>query len=95
MRANQLQPLAVRALRESALYTAQKPRGIPPSDSDTRPALKFVYEYAVCVRSNRPNAKQFTYQGVRYAIVWAGTRLCVMHVKTARLLVGAPGPRHA
>ena len=87
------QPLVWRALREAALYTATKPRAIPPSDSETRPALKFLYEYAVWVRSRRSKAKRFTYEGVQYAIVWAGGRMCVMHVQTARVLVGAPGPR--
>ena len=89
------QPLVWRALKESTLYTATKPRTIPPSDSDTRPTLKFLYEYAVWVRSRRSKAKRFTYEGVQYAIVWAGRRMCVMHVQTARVLVGAPGARGA
>lgn len=89
------QPLAGRALKESSRYTASKPRAIPPSDSDTRPALKFLYEYAVWVLAKRPAAKRFIHEGVQYAIVWAGGRMCVMHVQTARVLVGAPGVRHA
>lgn len=84
-----------RALKESTLYTATKPRAIPPSDSDTRPALKFLFEYAVWVCSRRSKAKRFTHEGVQYAIVWVGRRMCVMHVQTARVLVGAPGARHA
>ena len=85
----------LRALKESNLYTASKPRTIPPSDSDTRPALKFLFEYAVWVRAKRARAKRFNHEGVQYAIVWVGRRMCVMHVQTARVLVGAPGVRHA
>lgn len=89
------QPLVWRALKESTLYTATKPRTIPPSDSATRPALKFLYEYAVWICAKRPKAKRFTNEGVHYAIVWVGRRMCVMHVQTARVLVGAPGVRGA
>lgn len=87
------QPLVCRAFRESSLYTATRYRAIPPSDSNNRPALRRLYEYAVWVGTKRPKAKRFTYEGVQYAIVWVGGCMCVMHVKTARVLVGAPGPR--
>lgn len=87
-------PIVTRALRESIAYRVSKPRGIPPADSSNRPALGFLYRYAVWVRGTRPNAKRFTYEGVLYGIVWVGNRLCVMHVRSARILVGAPGVRH-
>lgn len=87
-------PFATRAMRESIAYRVGKPRGIPPADSSNRPALEFLYKYAVWVRGTRPNAKRFTYEGVLYGIVWVGDRLCVMHVRSARVLVGAPGVRH-
>ncbi len=90
----QVLPVYLRALRESNAYTVNKPHRIPPSDSPNRPVLEWLYKYAVWVRSNRPNAKQFTYEGVRYAIVWTGGRMCVMHVRTASVLVGAPGVRN-
>lgn len=88
------QPLAVRALRESSLYAARKPSAIPPADSPNRPALEFLFRYALWVRSRRPRAKRFTYEGVQYAIVWAGKRMCVLHLPSARVLVGSPGPRN-
>lgn len=84
----------IRAMRESIAYRVGKPRGIPPADSNNRPALEFLYKYAVWVRGTRPNAKRFTYESVLYGIVWVGNRLCVMHVRSARVLVGAPGVRH-
>lgn len=87
-------PLAVCALRESNHYRASKPRAIPPADSPNRPALEFLFRYALWVRCRRPRAKRFTYEGVQYAIVWAGHRMCVMHLPSARVLVGSPGPRH-
>ena len=90
----QAQPLVVRALRESHRYTAIKPRAIPPADSPNRPALQVLFKYALWVRCRRPRAKRFTYEGVQYSIAWAGGRMCVVHVSSARILVGAPGARH-
>lgn len=87
----QVLPVYLRALRESNAYAANKPRRIPSADSPNRPTLEWLYKYAVWVRGKRPRAKQFTYEGVRYAIVWASGRMCVMHVRSARILVGAPG----
>jgi hypothetical protein len=83
-----------RALSESSQYAAAKPRRTPPADSPNRPILTTLYRYALWVRDIRPHAKLFRYEGVRYAIVWEGHRLCVMHMPTHRILVGAPGPRH-
>jgi len=87
-------PLVVRALHELGLYTANKPRAIPPADSPNRPALEFLFKYALSVRTRRPRAKRFTCEGVQYAIVWAGRRMCVVHVTSARVLVGSPGARN-
>jgi hypothetical protein len=84
----------LRALLESHAYAASKPRRIPSADSPNRPTLEWLYKYAVWVHGKRPRAKQFTYEGVRYAIVWASGRMCVMHVRSACILVGAPGPRN-
>lgn len=89
-----VQTVAVRALRESDSYRAKKPRSIPPADSPNRPALEFLFRYALWVRSTRSRAKRFTYEGVQYAIVWVGSRMCVMHVPSARVLVGSPGVRN-
>jgi hypothetical protein len=86
-------PAYLRALQESIEYAAAKPRRIPSANSPNRPTLEWLYNYAIFVRSNRPSAKQFTHEGVRYSIVWAGGRMCVMHVRSARILVGAPGVR--
>jgi hypothetical protein len=83
-----------RAMRESIAYRVAKPRGIPPADSPNRPALEFLYNYAVWVRSTRPRAKRFTYDGVLYGYVWAGDRMCVLHIRSGRVLVGAPGVRN-
>lgn len=82
------------ALHESESYRASKPRAIPSADSPNRPTLEFLYRYAVWVRDKRPSAKQFNYDGVRYGIVWVGNRFCVMHMRTSRVLVGAPGARN-
>jgi hypothetical protein len=90
----QLMPLYLRALNESNAYAAIKPRRIPSADSPNRPTLEWLYKYAEWVNSNRRNAKQFTHEGVRYSIVWASGRMCVMHVRSARILVGAPGVRN-
>jgi len=84
----------IRAMRESIAYRVGKPRGIPPADSNNRPALEFLYKYADWVRGTRPRAKRFTYDGVLYGIVWAGDRMCVLHIRSGRVLVGAPGVRN-
>ena len=84
----------IRAMRESIAYRVDKPRGIPPADSNNRPALEFLYKYADRVRGTRPSAKRFTYDGVLYGIVWAGDRMCVYHIRSGRILVGTPGVRN-
>lgn len=88
------QPLVVRAMRESTLYAVNKPRAVPPADSPNRPVLEFLFKQALWVRCMRPHAKRFSYEGVQYAIVWTGNRMCVMHVRSGRVLVGAPGERN-
>jgi hypothetical protein len=80
-------------LREAALYASKKPRRVAPGDCLNYPALEKLYRYAVFVHSNRPKAKQFAIDGVRYEIVWQGQRMCVMHVRSKRILVGEPGER--
>ncbi len=90
----QVLPVYLRALHESNAYAASKPRRIPPADSPNRPALEWLYKYAVWVRRNKPRAKKFTYERVRYAIFSVSDRMCVMHVQSARILVGAPGVRN-
>lgn len=89
----QLEPVVAQALRESHVYGCEKPRTIPPADSPNRPALELLFNVALSERAKRPNAKRFVYEGVRYSIVWAGSRMCVLHVPSARIIVGAPGPR--
>ncbi len=81
----------LQALREVERYTAERPRRVLSANSDNYPALRWLFRCALQVRSNRPKAKQFTHEGVRYSIVWLGLRMCVMHVRTGKLLVGAPG----
>jgi hypothetical protein len=81
----------LQALREAERYALKRPRRAVSASSDNYPALRWLFRYALQVRSNRPKAKQFTHEGVRYSIVWLGLRMCVMHVRTGRVLVGAPG----
>ena len=87
------EPCFASALRESNAYASNKPRAIPAADSPNRPALEFLFKYALWVRARRPAAKRFTYEGIQYGIVWAGRRMCVMHMPSARIIVGAPGVR--
>jgi hypothetical protein len=82
------------ALREAERYAVKRPRRVVSANSDNYPALRWLFRYALQVRSHRPKAKQFTHEGVRYCIVWLGIRICVVHVRSGRVLVGAPGPRY-
>ena len=86
--------LFTRAIRESNSYRLDKPRAVPPADSANRPTLEFLYRYGLWVRSRRPSAKQFKYESELYRFVLLGHRLCVMHARTGRVLVGAPGVRN-
>jgi hypothetical protein len=81
-------------LNEARRYAAKRPRRVIAGNCENYPGLRYLYWYAQWVRTNRPKAKQFTLEGVRYAIVWQGVRMCVMHVRTGWLLVGAPGGNH-
>jgi hypothetical protein len=81
----------LQALREAERYALKRPRRVVSANSDNYPALRWLFRSALKVRSNRPKAKQFAHEGVRYSIVWLGLRMCVMHVRTGRVLVGAPG----
>ena len=85
--------LIARALHESNAYRFDKPRAVPPADSANRPTLEFLYRYGLWVRSRRPSAKEFRYEGELYRFVLLGHRLCVMHARSSRALVGEPGPR--
>jgi len=87
--------LFTRAIRESNSYCINKPRAVPPADSANRPTLEFLYRYGLWVRSKRPIAKGFRYEGELYRFALLGHRLCVMHARTGRVLVGAPGVRNA
>ncbi|NJS35895.1 MAG: hypothetical protein HC765_04750 [Brachymonas sp.] len=78
-------------LREARLYASRHPRRVISANCENYPNLRWLYQYALWVRRQRAFTKQFTYERVRYAIVWIGRRMCVMHVKTGCLLVGEPG----
>jgi hypothetical protein len=80
-------------LREAWLYRYKHPRRVISADCENYPGLRELYRYALGVCSQRPKAKQFKHEGVRYAIVWLGERMCVMHLRTMRVLVGAPGDK--
>ena len=84
----------LQALREAERYALKRPRRVVSANSDNYPALRWLFRNALHVRSNRPKAKQFTYEGVRYCIVWLGKRMAVMHVRTGQILVGEPGGFH-
>jgi hypothetical protein len=73
--------MEAQVLNEARLYRAKRPRR----------GLHWLFRHAQLVREIRPKARQFVHQGVVYAIVWQGVRMCVMHVRTGRLLVGTPG----
>ena len=86
--------MEVEALAESTAYNDTHPRRVPPADSPNRPVLQQLYATAVAVLCKRPGAKWFVCDGVQYGIVWLSRRMCVVHRRTHRILVGAPGPRH-
>lgn len=82
------------ALREAERYAVKRPRRVVSANSDNYPALRWLFRNALHVRSNRPRTKQFIHEGVRYCIVWLGLRMCVMHMRTGKILVGEPGGLH-
>lgn len=84
----------LQALREAERYALKRPRRVVSANSDNYPALRWLFRNALHVRSNRPKAKQFTYEGVRYCIVWLGKRMAVMHARTGLVLVGASGGQY-
>ena len=85
--------IEVEALAESNAYNYTHPLRVPPADSPNRPALKHLYATALAVLGKRPGAKWFVCDGVQYGIVWLSKRMCVVHRRTHRILVGAPGAR--
>jgi hypothetical protein len=86
--------LEAQVLNEARRYRAKRPRRVISADCENYPGLHWLFRYALRIRTKRPQAKLFAYEGVRYAIVWQGVRMCVMHVRTGWLLVGAPGGDH-
>jgi hypothetical protein len=76
-------------LREAALYASKKPRRVVSADCTNYPYLRSLYSKAAVVRSMRPEAKQFSVEGVHYAIVWLGTRMAVLHMRSGRVLGGS------
>lgn len=82
------------AMREWGVYTRKHPRRVISADCENYPTLRWLFEYAVNLRAHKHLAKRFTVEGVQYAIVYIGWRMCVMHVRTGRVLVGAAGGRH-
>jgi hypothetical protein len=78
-------------LSEAQRYALKRPRRVISADCENYPGLHWLFRHAQLVREIRPKARQFVHQGVVYAIVWQGVRMCVMHARTGRLLVGAPG----
>jgi hypothetical protein len=83
--------MEAQVLSEAQRYALKRPRRVISADCENYPGLLKLYRYAQWIRSKRPQAKLFAFEGVRYAIVWQGVRMCVMHVRTGKLLVGAPG----
>jgi hypothetical protein len=77
------------AIDEAMLYAHRKPRRVVSADCPNYPHLRSLFGKALAVRSARPRAKQFTVEGVRYAIVWMGIRMAVLHVRSGRVLVGS------
>jgi hypothetical protein len=84
-------PIEAQLLSEARRYEAKRPRRVISANCENYPSLRWLYHRALLILTKRPQAKLFTYEGVRYAIVWQGGRMCVMHMPTHRLLVGAPG----
>jgi hypothetical protein len=81
-------------LREAQSYAVKHPRRVISADCENYPGLYWLYRHAKFVRETRAKAKRFIHQGVQYSIVWQGLRMCVMHVRTGTILVGAPGGSH-
>ena len=82
------------AVTESNCYASRKTHLIPPSDSIHYPTLKFLFKHAVWVLHTYSRPENFTYARVEYAIVWVGKCMCVMHVASARILVGGLDYKH-
>jgi hypothetical protein len=80
-------------LRDANRYASKKPRRVAPGECYDYHALRWLWWYAQWVRSNRSKAKRFTLEGVHYAFVYLGRRMCVLHVRSGRVLVGEPGER--
>jgi hypothetical protein len=78
-------------LREAASYAIKHPRRVVSENCTNYPTLHWLFRYAKQVHAIRPKAGGFAYQGKQYAIVWQGLRMCVMHVATGIVLVGAAG----
>lgn len=81
-------------LSEAQRYALKRPRRVISADCENYPGLNWLYRYALWWRSLQPREALFTYEGVSYAIVWLGKRMAVMHVRTGRVLVGAPWGHH-
>ena len=86
--------MEARLLQEARLYASKHPHRVVSADCHNYPSLNWLYRYATWVRGKRRNAKQFSHEGVRYAIVLLGDRLAVLHIKSGRVLVRAPGDRN-
>jgi hypothetical protein len=78
-------------LREAASYAIKHPRRVVSENCTNYPGLHWLFRHAKLVHEKDPKARQFTHQGKQYAIVWQGLRMCVMHVATGTVLVGAAG----
>jgi hypothetical protein len=87
-------PVHSQLVSEADAYNVKHPRRVPPAGASNYPALSELFAYALTHYSEQPNHGHFVCAGEAYSIVWVGVRLCVMHVCTARVLVGAAGPRN-
>jgi hypothetical protein len=88
------QPVHSQLACEAAAYNVKHPRRVPPAGASNYPALSELYSHAVTHHNRLSNHAHFVCAGEAYGIVWVGARMCVMHVRTARILVGAPGERN-
>lgn len=87
-------PQIIAARRELWLYQLEKPTRVPPADSPNRPALARLWWACDQAVKRRPKLRTFTYSGVRFGVVYVGTRLGVVDLGGLRVMVLAPGSQH-
>jgi hypothetical protein len=75
-------------LGEAKSYAVKHAGRVASGSNANYPSLHALFRHAKLVSEIRPKAKYFTRQGVEYAIIRHGERICVMHDCSCTVLVG-------